>query len=363
MSTRTAPSTRRHSPLTDREARSPALRWAVHLGVPLAVSLAVHAAVLTLLLMASWEALDHPAAPATENEYAVSVRPAPAGQAEPLEWSRHPLDQLADFAPAAARAESAASDRRRPALAELARDEPAADLGQLGGGFGLGSAGTTSLLGLGGGAGAPGQGGAGFGLGLGSSGGPGRALVWNVKARGSRFAYVVDFSGSIVVAVQDLKRELKRSIGRLGPGQFFDVFIFYSTGDQRRELYRTEAFAPRWQPADAATKRRFFEWIDSKAPQGRTEPLVAMQRALALEPDAVFFFSDGMFDDRVVAQIAEANRRVGARIHCLVFDELLLSDTSGLPRLTDGARRLKTIAEQSQGELKIVTGADLDSDG
>ena len=48
-----------------------------------------------------------------------------------------------------------------------------------------------------------------------------------------------------------------------------------------------------------------------------------------------------------------------AQIHCLVFDELLLQNTSGLPQMTDGARRMKRIADQNGGKTKIVTGADL----
>ena len=209
------------------------------------------------------------------------------------------------------------------------------------------------------GSGAGGGGGGGFGTGFGTGSGIGHAIVWNIAASGSTFAYVVDFSGSIIVAVDDLKRELKRSVGKLTSRQLFNVFIFYSVGDQRAEHFKTEAFEPSLQTATPDVKRNFFTWIDRKAPQGRTEPLQAMRRALALRPDAVFFFSDGMFDDKVVDEIAQANKKIGAQVHCLVFDELLLSDTSGLPRLTDGARRMTRIAEQSGGQIKIVTGADL----
>jgi hypothetical protein len=92
---------------------------------------------------------------------------------------------------------------------------------------------------------------------------------------------------------------------------------------------------------------------------GSTEPLAAVRRALAGKPDAIFFFSDGYFDESVVEEILRANRSVKARIHCLVFDELLLQDTSGLPHLTDGARRMQRIADASGGKLKIVTASDL----
>ena len=93
---------------------------------------------------------------------------------------------------------------------------------------------------------------------------------------------------------------------------------------------------------------------------GETEPLQAIQRALALQPEAIFFFSDGYFDDAIVDEIARANRPSQTRIFCLVFDELLLQDTSGLPRReTEGVRRLKRVAEGNRGQIKIVTGKDL----
>jgi len=123
---------------------------------------------------------------------------------------------------------------------------------------------------------------------------------------------------------------------------------------------RTESFRPKLEPADDATRRDFFAWIDQKVPRGVTEPLDAMKRALALQPDVIFFFSDGYFQDTIVDEIARANRASQARIYCLVFDELLLADTSGLPtHESEGARRLKRVSEANGGKVKIVTGQDL----
>jgi hypothetical protein len=229
----------------------------------------------------------------------------------------------------------------------------------LGDGAGLGVGdGALSVLGTGSGAGRAGTGGMGGG-GIGSGARVGQVGIWNLRVRANRIAYVVDFSGSIIVAVQELRRELKRSISRLQPDQEFNVVVFFSTGAGPDERVRTESFRPQLEPADEPTRRAFFQWIDRKKPRGATEPMQAMRRALALEPDAVFFFSDGYFEDRLVGEITEANRIVGASIHCLVFDELLLQDMSDLPRETEGARRLKRIAEANRGRVKIVTGRDL----
>ncbi len=346
-------------PLVDREVYNPYFRWLVHLGVPLSVSLFVHAVLFVFLAVQSWNVFARSRS-TPPGKYEVALRDAATLTPPPeqqLRWPGEHLDELDTAAPPDnpfdldALAETAN-------LADLAHDEPSLNPGELGtGGFGIGESGRSGVLGIGAGAGEGGGGGLGAGFGTGS--GIGRAGVWNLHATGSRFAYVIDFSGSIVVAVDDLKRELKRSIGRLTSKQSFDVFIFYSTGTERVEHFKTEAFMPRLVAATPQDKRRFFAWIDRKAPQGRTEPLAAMKRAIALHPDAIFFFSDGMFDDKIVDQIARANRKVRAQIHCLVFDELLLSDTSGMPRLTEGARRLKRIADASGGKTRVITGADL----
>jgi hypothetical protein len=346
-------------PLADRELRNPYFRWLVHLGVPMTASLLLHVALFAVLALKSWEVLGGGSGLGL-GDYEVEITDSSRTElSRGLKWPGEHLidleepDAALDVDPFRLSELTPRSD-----LTELARGEPTRLPGELGsGGFGIGESGRSGILGTGSGAGQGGGGGIGRGFGTGS--GIGKAGVWNVRATGQNFAYVVDFSGSITVAVDDLKRELKRSIGKLTPEQAFAVFIFYGSGDERREHLKTEAFAPKLQPATPEAKREFFAWIDPKPPLGSTEPLAAMKRALALRPDAVFFFSDGYFDDKVVDEVAKANKKLRAQIHCLVFDELLLGDTSGLPRLTDGARRLKRIADQSGGKTKVVTGADL----
>jgi hypothetical protein len=245
----------------------------------------------------------------------------------------------------------------QPLRGIASNDPKASDVASDTGGFGLGDSGRSGLLGLGTGAGE--GGGAGLSGGFGEGTGIGNASIWDLRIAGNRFAYVIDFSGSIVVVVDELKRELKRSIGQLEGRQTFNVILFYSTSAGSRERFATESFAPALQPANVEAKRKLFEWLDRKAPMGSTDPLPAMKRALALNPQAVFFFSDGYFDDKVVDEIAKGNRNVQAQIHCVVFDEILLQNVAGIPQMSDGARRLKRIADASGGKFKIVTGLDL----
>lgn len=345
--------------LVDREARNPALHYLLHLGLPVTASLLVHFGLLGFLALKSFNVLAR--TPVDVGEYEASLVESAAGQDSSMfDWARvDPLDS-----PELVVADDSIDNLDGLEVGGFDFGEPDLDsstgegLGEgEGAGLGIGD-GPLALLGTGAGAGGPGTGG--FGSALAGGGARiGRAGIWDLRIEANKVAYVVDFSGSIIVAVDELKRELKRSIGRLMSSQSFNVIVFYSTGAGHDERVRTEAFRSQLEPADAQTRREFFGWVDRKAPRGATHPLQAMKRALALEPEAIFFFSDGYFDDAIVSEITAANRSVQARIYCLVFDELLLQDTSELPRETEGARRLKRIAEANGGKVKIVTGKDL----
>lgn len=331
----------------DRERRNPWFRFVVHLGAPISVSLLLHAGILAVL---AWVSLNLTSTRGAE-EFQAAITDA-ADLSGGLKWPGEA--ELRMDPPAEIPMIEPVRFSDPSSLADLARSSNADETS---GGFGIGESGRAGIIGTGSGAGESGVGGLGSGFGAGS--GLGSAAVWSLSASGNKFAYVVDFSGSIIVAEDDLKRELKRSIGALKPTMEFAVLVFFSRVGPQRDEFVTEAFAPTLIAADADSRRRFFDWLDRKKPMGSTEPLAAMKRALALKPDAVFFFSDGYFDDKVVDEIARANEGRRTQIHCLVFDELLLQDATGSPRLTDGARRLQKIADQNRGRCKLVTGVDL----
>lgn len=350
----------RRTPLPDRQTDSAAFsaepvasaphEFLRHVLLPLGGSVTLHAALIGLLMFTTWSVItprhDGP-------QYDVGIVGSASGQAG-FDW-----DAQSSIDPAAGSNTrgTAALNAGGTADAALAGLAGAATGDRTGGGMGSDTSGLGGLLGIGGGADTGGS--TDLGAGIGGQAGPGAAGVWSLSARGHRFAYVVDFSGSIIVAVDPLRRELKRSIGKLGSDQWFNVVVFYSVDTPYREQFRTESFRPSLQPATTINKRDFFEWIDQKQPRGSTRPLPAIKRALAMRPEAIFFFSDGQFDDEVVTAIRRANT-ARTRIHCLVFDEILLGDTSGLPRLTDGAKRLARIAAENGGKSKVVTGLDLE---
>ncbi|MBN2447605.1 MAG: hypothetical protein JXO22_12805 [Phycisphaerae bacterium] len=333
----------------DHEARNPYFRWLMHLGLPLIVSIAVHLTLLIATMFVTFQVLSSPAIEV--GDYEAGIRDLDvAGNfsfdvEEALDTPPQDLEslddlRLTDITPT-----------------DLAMDTPA-DIGETGGDFGLGSGDGGGILGLGGGAGEAGSGG--FGSGLGSRMRIGQAGVWNLNVAANHIVYVVDFSGSIVTVVDDLKRELKLSIGRLKKSQTFNVILFYGKG---RAL--TDSFESQLVPATEENRLRFVEWIDAKGAEGGTNPLPAVQRALSQGPEAVFFFSDGLFEDDLVERITSANRNVNAQFVCLLFDDQVFEDPSGLPPGVDEqAQRLKRLAERNLGRstkaaFKIVTLKDL----
>lgn len=170
---------------------------------------------------------------------------------------------------------------------------------------------------IGEGLGGAGGGDIGDGMGIGAGGGGGGAAsFFGVEARGSRFAYVIDVSGSMRgEKMAALKTELNESIKAMLEHMSFVVVCFQS--DAVPLGNRT-----RWMDATEAGKRWAFEKIAVLEAQGGTEPWPALEIVLGTKPppDAIYFMTDGVFDPVVADQLAIRNN--GSRkvpIHCITF--------------------------------------------
>jgi hypothetical protein len=136
-----------------------------------------------------------------------------------------------------------------------------------------------------------GPGGPAGGIGIGSGKGGGGTSFFGVGGRGSRFAYVVDVSGSMGQEGRILTAmaELKRSISALP-----DYTQFYVV------LYDNNAIFPDWDTlnwyrATRANVARMREWLDQQGPRGGTYPINGFRRVFDLpqRPDVIFFLTDG----------------------------------------------------------------------
>lgn len=183
------------------------------------------------------------------------------------------------------------------------------------GGAGGADAGGDGALGSGlGGAGS----GTGLGVGEGSGGGGGGTSFFGVEARGSRIVYICDISGSMNSAgkLATLKRELITSLDALGEGSQFLVIFFES---QALPLGAQE----RWIEASPKSKTWAETQIRGLEARGGTNPDPAFVAALALRPrpDAIYFMTDGEFDEGVVGRVA-AMQALGRRVpvHCIAVE-------------------------------------------
>lgn len=183
-----------------------------------------------------------------------------------------------------------------------------------------------------------GDAGSGSGLGTGGGGG-GAASFFGVEARGTRFAYIVDVSGSMDTQgrIAALRRELSRSLQALPENALYFVAIF---SDAAFPLGgRAE-----WTEASEAGKAWGIRNVGKLMPQGGTMPLPAFRLVFGLRPrpDAVYFMTDGEFDARVVFEVAAMNVDPKVPIHCISLGN------------DEGAALLRRIAEESGGTYSHV---------
>jgi hypothetical protein len=203
------------------------------------------------------------------------------------------------------------------------------------------------------GLGGAGGGNIGDGKGLGAGGsGNGGASFFGIEAKGSRFLYICDVSGSMDwdesgapsqqhSRINALRRELSRSIQGLMEHMQFYVF-FFSSGVQP-----LNPDSNKWMLAKESGKKYALERIDKLRAWGGTEPWPAFEMAFQMKPapDAIYFMTDGEFDPNVALRIQAVN--VGSRkipIHCITLVE------------RTGEEVMRKIASDSGGTYTHVPG-------
>lgn len=172
---------------------------------------------------------------------------------------------------------------------------------------------------IGEGLGGAGGGDIGDGQGLGSGGtGGGAASFFGVEAKGSRFAYICDVSGSMRGnKLQALKIELRESIDALLDHMGFYIVLFSSDASELGD--RTK-----WTVASPGGKKWAIESVFRLDASGGTEPWPGFEKVFSIKPapDAIYFMTDGVFDPTVADLIVMRNK--GSRkvpIHCITFED------------------------------------------
>jgi len=171
--------------------------------------------------------------------------------------------------------------------------------------------------------------------------------LFGLKARGSRFVYVIDRSASMADfggrPLAAAKRELAASLAPLAAVHQFQI-VFYNERPELMSLARGQP--PQMVFADDRGKHLAGQFVGGIYAHGGTEHLAALALALRMQPDVVFLLTDAdpprlSSDD--LDRIQRWNR--GTVIHTVEF---------GVGPPQPGDNFLRELAEQSAGQYTYV---------
>lgn len=178
-----------------------------------------------------------------------------------------------------------------------------------------------------------GPGGPGGGIGIGSGKGGGGTSFFGIGGRGTRFAYVVDVSGSMDQEnrLRTALSELKRSIGALPDFAQFYVVLF-SDG-----AFVPDFASEGWLRATRANVGRMRQWLDTQSPRGGTYPLQAFENVFKLPqpPDVIFFLTDGEIPGETAYHVSGFVDKAGREV---VINTVGFSSEAGKGPLQEIAR-------------------------
>lgn len=194
------------------------------------------------------------------------------------------------------------------------------------------------------------------------------AEFFGTLARGDRFVYILDKSGSMdhgdgtspLNRYQRALQELLASIDRLTEEQSFCVILF---SDASRHMHERGRRRPRMLPATIENKVLFRDWLATVRPGGGTDPRGALRAGLALNPSGLFLLSDGEFackartkwlgfampSNLTVSDVVSRYNFTQAPVHTIAF-----IDVASRPRM-------QRLAEQTGGQHRFI--ATLDPNG
>ena len=160
--------------------------------------------------------------------------------------------------------------------------------------------------------------GSGDGTGDGAGNDAGDAF-FGLRPVGRRVVYVLDCSRSMnhphdteaKTRFKRMKVELIKSILGMGPESEFYLIFFndFAIPMPSRGLVQAAE-----QP-----KMKYLYWMKDLKAEGNTEPRVALQQALKLQPDILYFLTDGSFTYRVQQDLLSL-RAGRTEIHTFAFD-------------------------------------------
>lgn len=167
------------------------------------------------------------------------------------------------------------------------------------------------------------------------------ANFFGVGGAGKSIVYVLDCSDSMNNddRFRRAREELIYSIERLSREQSFYV-ILYNDG-----ALPMDADDP--VPAVPEEFARLCKWLERAEPFGGTYPWPALEYALSLEPDAIYFLSDGEFEPNIITAVREKNQKSKLNPRQIPIHTIAFASQAG-------ENQMKILARTSGGKYRFV---------
>ena len=177
--------------------------------------------------------------------------------------------------------------------------------------------------------------------GAGSSSGP--PMFMGLEGKGKNHVFIVDMSGSMgqrgrKTRLRGAQDHMIKYISGMRDEAKFSVIFF---DDSLEKLPPADIL----QPAIAANRNKAISWINSKFQRGGTNPMPALQAAINMRPDTIWFLADGQFSRGRDILAYVRNSKGNIMINCYAID----SFPGGI---------MEQIAKETGGSTKLVNSRD-----
>ena len=173
-----------------------------------------------------------------------------------------------------------------------------------------------------------------------------RSSFYGTGGNATRLVYILDHSGSMLDNFEFLKDQAIKSVGNLSANQFFAVILVSD---------RVSTVGPaQLQRALPESKKAFADLLRKEVAEGANDGLLgpfeqAFSRAFAMNPELIYFLTDGKFGDGLIARVAEFNKERRVHINTIAFvtEEPLYKG------------QLQQLAQENGGTYKFVPQKDV----
>lgn len=146
-----------------------------------------------------------------------------------------------------------------------------------------------------------------------------RSSLYKTSGNATRIVYILDHSGSMLDNFEFLKGEATRSVNNLVPLQYFAVLL---VSDKVTTV--GSGGGGRLQQALPEAKKQFADLIKREVAEGANDNLLgpfeeAFRRAFEMDPELIYFLTDGRFGDGLVTKVKEMNKEGRVHINTIAF--------------------------------------------